>query len=173
MTTVLIDFKERKIVADNQTTYSKVNGEFLGTSGEDYFYPEKSNKVHPIGDGAYFVGSGDAFELDRQLAYIIKSKKFLTKPKSSVKIAIVRRKNEGLLVDVYEAQKSEYLGIKSWKKVITQGNYQVITFGSGGDYAAGAFMGGCSAEASVIAASKCDISTGLGITVVEVNDGHE
>jgi hypothetical protein len=173
MTTILIDFKERKIVADNQTTLYKRHGDFLGTSGDDYFYPKSTNKIHALPDGAWFVGAGVCSELERQLNRLLDGSIFLDKPRDIVSIAIVRSKNKGLLVDLHEAVESKYLKIKSWEKYLYQSEVKVLTFGSGGSFAYGAFMGGCSAEDSVIAASKCDTYTGLGITVVEVNDGHE
>lgn len=168
MTTVLIDFSSKKIVADNQSTYSKIHGDFLGLSGDSYFYPKLTNKIHTLEDGAYFVGAGSCKELERQLNRLLGGFIFLDKPKEEVSIAIVRSKNNGLLVDMYETVTSKHLNIKSWKKTLIQGDSKVVTFGSGGDFAQGAFRGGCSPEDSVIAASKCDTSTGLGITVVEV-----
>jgi hypothetical protein len=170
MTTILIDFKNKKIVADNQTTYSKKHSDFLGSSGRDYFYPQKESKIFLVSkkERVYFTGAGDAHELDRQLKSLRRDTKFLSRPKGEVKIALIREKNGGLLVDIYETKYSKYLQVAYWHKEIIQGNSQVITLGSGGDFAYGAFMAGCSAEESVIAASRCDTSTGLGITTVEV-----
>jgi ATP-dependent protease HslVU (ClpYQ), peptidase subunit len=96
----------------------------------------------------------------------VKKTGFIDKPKGDCTIALVHIKGDGLLVDLYNAVKT-WCGYK-WDKTIVQGNNKVITFGSGGNFAYGAFMGGLSAEESVVAASKCDIYTSREYDVVEL-----
>ena len=167
MTTVLIDFKNKKIVADKQSTYSKCEDDFWGCKGEDYFHPEVTSKIQKM-EGYWFVAAGKVSEIDRQQQLLRGGNMFLSSPRAIVTIALVRAKNKGLIVDVYKAVESKFFKFLSWEKEVVQGDSKVITFGSGGNFAYGAFMGGCSAEESVTAASYCDIYTGLGLDVEEV-----
>lgn len=155
MTTVVIDFKNKKVVADKQATITKCKSSFIMGTPEllDWtFDMESVSKVFRCGN-TVVVGAGDLNEVNRQRVNWT-NKRYVDKPKADCTIAVVYNKGDGLLVDLYKAVNTLF-GYK-WEKSLVQGNSTVITFGSGSNYAYGAFMGGLSAEESVVAASKCD-----------------
>lgn len=171
MTTIVIDFKNKKVVADKQTTSSKVEYSFMKQDYQvlDYtFLPTITSKIHSLtleGQSIIFTAAGDCAEINRQLTRVKKTG-FIDKSKGDCTIALIYNKGDGLLVDLYKAIKT-WRGYK-WDKTIEQGDTNIIIFGSGGNYAYGAFMGGLSAEEAIIAASKCDIYTSSEYDVVEL-----
>lgn len=174
MTTVVIDFANRKIVADKQTTSKHFEKRgVLGILGAvepklaDWsFSTRETCKIHRLEDGRYFVGAGDKSELIRQKDHY-NAYGYIDKPKESVTIALVNRKGDGLFVDLYNSEKKRF-GKYVWEKIYQQGTAELITFGSGGDYAYGAFKAGVSAEEAVVAASKCDKYTSAEYDVEEL-----
>lgn len=174
MTTVIIDFKEKKVLADKQTTQTyyeessvlhtlsviepKINKESFGI--------EHNDKIHKVRD-VILVGSGDRDEvlrLKKEYTY----RNHIPKPKTdNVTLAVVRKKGDGLFVELYDGQKGKHFwNSPAWDFKIIQGNDNIITFGSGGDYAYGAIRAGVSSEEAMVAASKCDKYTSFEYDVV-------
>lgn len=169
MTTVVIDFKNRIIAADKQTTCNMLD--FKGTTINEQIWYETCKKIKLLDNGVYFVGSGNVRELTRQWNQLYFNGRIDKDVKANCTIAVVRAKGDGLFVDLYEyTTVRNYLGQKVGKfnRTTLQGTTNVITFGSGGTYAYGAFMAGCTAEQSVVVASKCDPYTSYEVDVVEV-----
>ena len=174
MTTVVIDFKERKVLADRQTTqtyYEKFSIFHRVTVTEpkinkDSFSIEANDKIHKVGD-VVLVGSGDRDEVLRLVAEYI-NRNHVPKPKTdNVTLAVVRKKGDGLFVELYDGKKGKHFwNSHVWDFKVIQGNDSIITFGSGGDYAYGAIKAGVSSEEAMVAASKCDKYTSFEYDVV-------
>lgn len=171
MTTIVIDFKNKKIVADRQLTctslkYNMFTETYKEIEGQVSY--EQGNKIHQVGDGVYLVGAGDGCEIERQKKYYETNGCVDINSKSDCTIAVVRRKGDGLFVDTYEYKKNKWKSGGKLTHEVVQGSTDVITFGSGGKYAFGAFKAGCSAEDSVRVASKCDQYTSYEIDMVSL-----
>lgn len=171
MTTILIDFKTKKIVADRQTTCTDLQYDLFSQTYKELHGQvsyKLSNKIHKVAEGVYLVGAGNKGEVIRQAEHYRKYGTADIKAKDNCTLAVVRVKGEGLFADTYTYQKNK------WKKggtlihKVVQGASSIVTFGSGSNYAYGAFMAGCSAEDSVRAASRCDQYTSYEIDVVEL-----
>ncbi|QHZ59843.1 peptidase HslV family [Alteromonas phage vB_AmeM_PT11-V22] len=164
MTTVIIDFKERKVLADKQTTqtfYKEVSPIRYMLSdnipiNEESFAIQSNDKIHRIGD-VVLAGAGNRSEILRLVEHY-EYKGYIPPPKEEdVTIAVVRRKGEGLFVELYDAQKGKHFwNSPKWDLQLIQGTDNFITFGSGGNYAYGAIKAGVPSEDAIRAASKCD-----------------
>lgn len=174
MTTVVIDFKERKVLADRQTTqtyYEEISVLHMVTGTEpkvnrDSFGIESNNKIHKVGD-VVIVGSGDRVEVLRLVKEYTYRKHIPLPETDNVTLAVVRKKGEGLFVELYDGKKGKHFwNSPVWDFKVIQGNENTITFGSGGEYAYGAIKAGVSSEAAMVAASKCDKYTSFEYDVV-------
>lgn len=176
MTTVIVDFKEKKIVADKQTTH-KYNKEvstlrymFSGSIpiNEQSFNMTYNDKIHKVGD-VFITGSGNRDEILR-LAKKYEERSHIVQPKTGdVTVLVVRPKGEGLFVEIYDGRKGKYFWSRpTWGVTFKQGKSGYIVIGSGGNYAYGALMAGVSAEEALIAASRADNYTSDKYDVVEV-----
>lgn len=178
MTTVVIDFKERKVLADRQTTQTyyeetSVLNMMTGTEPEinkESFRIKFNDKIHKVGD-VVIVGSGNRDEilrLKKEYTY----RNHIPKPKTDdVTLAVVRCKGDGLFVELYDGQKGKrFWNSPTWDFKTIQGNDTIITFGSGGDYAYGAIRAGVSSEEAMVVASKCDKYTSFEYDVVTLGE---
>ena len=171
MTTVLIDFKEKKIVADKQRTYGMVDSK--GDIIEAQVSRGTVCKIKQVTQGVFLVGAGDASEVLRQYEILIVTGMVDKSVEGDCTLAVVQVKGEGLLVDLYTYRKTRWTwltGVGRFNREAVQGTTSCITFGSGGNYAYGAHKAGCSPEDSVRAASKCDEFTSYEIDVVELEE---
>lgn len=169
MTTVLICFKEKKIVADRQRTCNRVYGN--GVIIDAQVRRDDVCKIKEVTAGVYLVGAGDAAEVLRQYQVLRDTGMVDKSVASKCNLAVVQTKGEGLLVDIYTPEKTQWTWLTGkwrFRRETVQGSTNCIAFGSGSDYAYGAFKGGCSPEDSVRAASRCDEFTGYEIDVVQL-----
>lgn len=174
MTTVIIDFKEKKVLADKQTTQTfredaSILHMVMGTKpkiNDTSFGIESNDKIHKVGD-VVLVGAGDTGEILR-LVKSYTSYGYIPKPEvKDVTMAVVRAKGKGLLVELYEGQGGKHFwNSPTWDFKVIQGEDNVITFGSGGNYAHGAIKAGVSSDEAMEAASKCDKYTSFEYDVV-------
>ena len=172
MTTIVIDFKNKLIAADKQSTCNMmVNGSLIK---EQIFYKQCS-KIHLVSNDEeiYLLGVGDNYEISRQSLYVARNGHVDNEVLGNCDLVIVRVKGDGLFADIYKYKTvTNWYGKKigKFERTSLQGDNNVITFGSGGDYAYGAFMAGCTAEEAVIAASKCDVYTSHEVDVVKFGE---
>lgn len=168
MTTIVVSFKELRIVADRQMTRMSVSGGTEGTSRLTYF---EVDKIFEVGDGIYLTGAG-CYNSLRESAEFYKENGILPDtPNGDLSICIVRRKGDTLAVDVYESElkcfkrkgllftKKEPVYHWGLRKYLCSdaGHY---TLGSGGRYAMGALNVGATPEAAIRAAAQSDVYTG-------------
>lgn len=176
MTTIIVDFKNKKVVADKQTThtYSKEVSAiryFLSDTipiNEKSFNITYSDKIHKVGD-VIITGSGDRNEILR-LVQKYEERSHIVEPKTdNVTVLVARSKGDGLFVEIYDGKKGKYFWSKpTWDMTFKQGDKGYVTIGSGSHYAYGALMAGVSAEEALVAASKSDNHTSAKYDVMEV-----
>ncbi|WP_290738585.1 hypothetical protein [Haliea sp.] len=167
MTTVIIDFKDKKVLADKQTTQMFYKGSSKHLNDKS-FAIDTNDKIHRH-DDILLTGSGDRDEILR-LIRIYKNRGHIVEPNlPDVTIAVVRAKGDGLFIELYNSVKGKHFwNSPTWDLKLIQGDDNVITFGSGGDYAMGAIKAGVSSEEAMIAASKCDKYTSFEYDVVRL-----
>lgn len=170
MTTIVIDFKGKRVFSDKQATYTPRGVRFTGDNPDIRRYYQDTYKVFTLNDGVYLAGSGDLNAIHEQITYI-QEHRFIGKPTGDMTIALVRAKGEGLFVDYYNTIKkwSWWKGYYYiWEHKTIQKSEGFLSFGSGGKYAAGAIQGGSTIERAMKVASELDEFTGCDIDVVEV-----
>lgn len=159
MTTIVIDLDNGEIAADRQRTAER----------GDIISRESVPKIHHISPGVVFTACGCSSEIEEQLKNFKSLGRLYNTPDGDVKIAICTKKGNNLIVDIYSYKPPGLLG-KFFKcsgtfKRDTINGGGVITLGSGGDYALGAFKAGKSAGESVRTASMCDEFTSYEVDV--------
>lgn len=169
MTTVVIDFKNKQIAADSQTTSHFTNG-----SGEEIshtvHYSHNTEKIFKTGD-VYIVGAGNSDAIASEKEYFVKYGSLRKKPTGEWTIAVVQVKGDFVQADVHQSTlKTTWYGKKIYKVESSSylSNERVITFGSGGKYAYAGMISGMDAKDSVILASKCDVYTNANAQVVDL-----
>lgn len=140
MTTIAWDGEN--FVADKQTTKGSLRGSI--------------SKIYEVRDGFFIAGCGDMEEIALVIDWIRKGSKKKNKPEIDC--------SEFLLLD--KKDKSCYH--MSSKLVMIPSNIPAA-IGSGGDFAMGAMLAGVNAIQAVEIASKLDVYTGEGYTVISTN----
>lgn len=176
MTTVFIDFKEQTILADRQSTstHYKPYEDLWDLAKKRQLVPhsfsiESKDKIYSVegDDPCVLVGAGVSSEIER-LKKFFNRHGYIDFPETEdVTMAVVRKKGKGLFVELYTGKSSKkwYRTKHYWDVERLQGNTQVVTFGSGGDYAYGAYKAGASPVEAMRTASECDIYTSSDIDI--------
>ena len=170
MTTIVIDFQNKMIIADRQQTCTRLSG-FTKTEIKEQTQYRDVDKIHTLRNGYYATGAGDSDEIRRQIAHINCFGVIDPKVKSSCILAVVRDKGLGLSVDIYRYKKTKwtwFTGYGEFKLETIQKTNGILSFGSGSDYAFGAYMAGASPKEAVKVAAICDKYTGHEIDCVSV-----
>lgn len=155
MTTIFIDCNDKRLYTDSRLTSSFVSGDEIHSKKYCHGY-----KIYPL-SGFVIAGAGDREEIDRFVKeYELGGK--IKNPKNNNTIAVIS--SDGYNTDVIIYNATEYKGLfgKKYKYKITTHKMRkgFISFGSGGDYATGAYtVCGC-AITSMEAAIERDQSTG-------------
>ena len=165
MTTIVIDLKNKEVAADRQRTLEL--GAVIGR--------QDVCKIHQPEDGVIFVGCGSSCEILKQLKYFTSNGMVYHKPTMEVTLAICKSRGDTLIVDIYTYKPPNFLGkalglCGSFERETVNGG-GVVTMGSGGDYAMGAFGAGKSAAESVKVASMCDQFTSYEVDVFNLDTG--
>lgn len=169
MTTIFIDFKNKKIVADRQRTSNLVT---KGVDEEASVSYSEACKIHRMGDGVYLVGAGNSDEISRQAMFYRENRRVDHNVLKDCTLAVIRNKGDSLFVDTYQYVKKQsfWLVNKGTFKRESHQCINYITFGSGSDAAEVLFLNGFSAEEAVRGASKVDIYTSYEIDVVDLKE---
>lgn len=184
MTTVIIDGKTKAIYTDTRQTQTTSGGtySFLGFNLKH----NKSTQIHLIDDGVkchyiskevgYITSTGCVY-LFNECVRLSKQHNEFTLPKlhngySSTTILNVKLKDNGYLEVIKYVPKTQN-GLFS-SKHYWQNNWTLLSdtgiqfYGSGSDYAQGAYCAGISPKDAIIAASKCDHYTNANVQIYNI-----
>lgn len=162
MTTILIDFEDRVIAADRQTTSVCERTSTISRT--------ENGKIRSCRrENLYFTGTGIKGEIDRQYGFYNRNGKLLSKVQDKCNLCIVTVDNGQIIADIYHYIPPKWYQLYGrFRRETLKGDSTVITMGSGDDYARGAYFAGATAEEAIRVAAKLDTYTGNSVDVVRL-----
>lgn len=191
MTTVIIDGKTKAIYTDTrQTQVTSRRGNFMLFLFK-VPHINKCTEYHLIDDAVkcfyiskevgYITSTGDTHLFNECVSLSKKNNEFslpdVSYGYSPVTIINVKLKDNGFLdVVTYKPKTNkrwfgeEYYWDNNWTMITEEG---ISFYGSGADYAEGAYRAGASPKEAIVAASKCDHYTNCNINIYDLTNNPE
>lgn len=174
MTTVIVDFKNKKVYADKtrtslrDCTNSFLVRAFIGESAIDEYshFDDGVCKLRTTSDGCILTGVGNADVISAFGKY---PSCIPDTPKSSTDVVILRSKENAVRVIRYScSDRNKIFGKKKWIETVNMKSEGYLVLGSGKNFALGALYSGASPAEAILAASKLDPFTSSSYDVQDI-----